>query len=281
MSSARSSRTSRSRLSPAPGRSATSRRSTSPTTASSSGAKRSRSATSSYSPKDDPPNASTLPADDPAWKLAEAQATATYQKLQGRPELFDSIARTESDEASARGATGTGGKLPYFDKDSQVDQAFKDAIFAPDAKPGALLKPVKSAFGWHVIQVMYGPPDIDHLKDLKTQADGGADFAALARDNSEAPSASTGGDIGWVAKGQLDPKLTDAIYAAPVGKTSETVVVPTDGVYLFKVLGEETRTPEGRQLETIKSTAFNNWYQSQKSAATITRDPTISPPATS
>src|SRR4051812_3764614 len=234
-----------------------------------------------YSPKDDASNASTLPADDPAWKLAEAQATATYQKLQGRPELFDSIARTESADASARGATGTGGKLPYFDKDSQVDQAFKDAIFAADAKPGALLKPVKSAFGWHVIQVMYGPPDIDHLKDLKTQADGGADFAALARDNSEAPSASTGGDIGWVAKGQLDPKLTDAIFAAPVGKTSEAVVVPTDGVYLFKVLGEETRTPEGRQLETIKSTAFNNWYQSQKSAATITRDPTISPPATS
>jgi parvulin-like peptidyl-prolyl isomerase len=127
---------------------------------------------------------------------------------------------------------------------------------------------------------MYGPTDIDHLKELKTQADGGADFAALARDNSEAPSASTGGDIGWVAKGQLDPKLTDAIFAAPIGKTSEAVVVPTDGVYLFKVLGEETRTPEGRQLETIKSTAFNNWYQSHKSAATITRDPTISPPAT-
>ncbi len=70
---------------------------------------------------------------------------------------------------------------------------------------------------------MYGPPDIDHLKELKTKADGGADFAGLARDNSEAPSAASGGDIGWVAKGQLDQKLTDAIFAAQVGKTSEAV----------------------------------------------------------
>jgi parvulin-like peptidyl-prolyl isomerase len=234
-----------------------------------------------YSPNDDPANASSVAADDPAWQLAEQQATATYQKLQLQPELFDSIARTESDESQARGATGTGGKLPYFDKDSQVDPAFLAAIFSPDAKPGALLPPVKSAFGWHVIQVMYGPPDIDHLKALKTQADGGADFAALARDNSEAPSAGNGGDIGWVAKGQLDDKLTEAIFAAPIGGTSETVIVPTDGVYLFKVIAEETRTPEGRQLDTIKKTAFSNWYQAHKSVANITRDSTISGSTTS
>ena len=58
------------------------------------------------------------------------------------------------------------------------------------------------------------------------------------------------------------------------------MIVPTDGVYLFKVLGEETRTPEGRQLETIKNTAFSNWYQAHKSAANITRDPSITTPAT-
>jgi parvulin-like peptidyl-prolyl isomerase len=228
-----------------------------------------------YSPKDDPSNASTLPADDPSWALAEAEATATYQKLEAQPELFDSIARTESDEANARGATGTGGKLMYFDKDSQIPEEFKTAIFGPDAKPGALLKPVRTAIGWHVIQIMYAPPDIDHLKGLKTQADGGADFAALARDNSEANTASDGGDLGWIAKGQLADQLTAAIFATPIGRTSDTVVIPGDGVYLFKVFAEETRTPEGRQLESIKTTAFGNWYQAKKSAATITRDPTI------
>jgi parvulin-like peptidyl-prolyl isomerase len=229
-----------------------------------------------YSPNDDPAGAAKLAADDPAWALAEAQATATYQKIQAQPDTFDSIARTESDEGQARGAAGSGGKLPYFDQNSGVDAAFKAAIFAPEAKPGALLKPVRTAFGWHVIQVMYGPTDLDHLAALKTQADGGADFGALARDSSEAQRTGPGGDLGWVAKGQLDDRLTAAIFAAPIGKTSDPVAITDDGVYLFKVFGEETRTPEGRQLETIKTTAFSSWYQGKKAAANITRDATKS-----
>ena len=51
---------------------------------------------------------------------------------------------------------------------------------------------------------MYHPTEDDHLKALKDQADNGADFGVLARDNSVAPTAGTGGDLGWVAKGQLD-----------------------------------------------------------------------------
>ena len=59
---------------------------------------------------------------------------------------------------------------------------------------------------------------------LKTKADGGDDFAVLARDNSDGTTAGTGGDIGWIAKGQLDDKLTAAIFAAPIGKTSDVVI---------------------------------------------------------
>ena len=106
-----------------------------------------------------------------------------------------------------------------------VDPAFLAAILDPSLKPGDILPPVQSAFGWHVIQVMYRPSDIDHLNDLKTQSDKGADFAVLARDNSEAPTASAGGDLGWIAKGQLSQALTDAIFAAPVGKTSEVITI--------------------------------------------------------
>jgi len=50
---------------------------------------------------------------------------------------------------SAQGITGSGGKLPYFDSASGIDEAFKAAIVAPGLKAGDLLKPVKSAFGWH------------------------------------------------------------------------------------------------------------------------------------
>ncbi|MGZ8514063.1 MAG: peptidylprolyl isomerase, partial [Candidatus Limnocylindrales bacterium] len=150
-----------------------------------------------YSPNNDPGGASKLDPNDPAWKAAEDEADATYKKLQADPSLFDSIARKESDEASDVGDTGTGGKLPYFDSTSQVDAAFKAAILAPGLQPGQILPPVKSAFGWHVIQVMYRPPDLDWLNSLKTKADSGADFATLARDNSEASTAGLGGDLGW------------------------------------------------------------------------------------
>jgi len=228
-----------------------------------------------YSPNGDPANASKVPAGDPSWAVAKAAATATYQKLQAQPDLFDSIARTESNEGSARGATGTGGKLPYFDKTSSIDAAFKAAILAPGVGPGSLLAPIKSAFGWHVIQVMYKPTDLDQLKALKAKAVAGADFAALARDNSEAATAGQGGDLGWVANGQLDERLTAGIFGATLGQTSEILVLKGDGVYLFKIFAEETRTPVGRQLAQLRSTAFSTWYDLKKVAATITRDPSI------
>ena len=221
--------------------------------------------------------APTLPATDPAWATAKADADAAYEKLKADPSLFDSMARTTSDEESAKGDTGTGGKLGYISADSDLSQAedFKTAILAPGLQPGQLLAPVKTDFGWHVIQVMYHAPDATWMAKLKTDADGGADFAALARDNSEAETASKGGDLGWVAPNQLDPRLTDAIFAAEVGKTSSIVSITGDGTYLFKVFAEENRTPEGRQLEAIKTNAFSNWYTAQKAVVKIERDPSI------
>ena len=230
-----------------------------------------------FSPKDDPTGAATLPATDPAWATAKADADAAYAKLKADPSLFDSMARTTSDEESAKGDTGTGGKLGYISADSDLSQAedFKTAILAPGLQPGQLLAPVKTDIGWHVIQVMYHAPDATWMAKLKTDADGGADFAALARDNSEAETASKGGDLGWVAPNQLDPRLTDAIFAAEVGKTSSIVSITGDGTYLFKVFAEENRTPEGRQLEAIKTNAFSNWYTAQKAVVKIERDPSI------
>ena len=134
------------------------------------------------------------------------------------PTVFDAIARRDSDEGQAQGPTGTGGKLPYFDSNSTVDAAFKAAVLNPSLKPGEVLTPVKSVFGWHVIQVMYRPTDEAHLKTLKEQADKGADFSVLARDNSTATTSGIGGELGWVAKGQLDDALTNAIFATPIGQ---------------------------------------------------------------
>ncbi len=227
-----------------------------------------------FSPNGDPSSASTLPDGDPGWEIARARALATYGRLAQDPALFDAIARAESDEAQANGPTGSGGKLPYFDSKSGVDEAFLAAILAPGLEEGQILEPVKSAFGWHVIQVMNRPTDEERFALLKAEADGGAEFAILARDDSTGPTAGTGGDLGWVARGQLDDQLTDAIFATSIGQTSDVITVIDDGTYLFKVFAEEVRTPAGRQLEELTSTAFSTWYEAKKADAEITREGT-------
>lgn len=226
-----------------------------------------------YSPNDDPNAASTLAADDPAWAKAKADADAAYAKIKADPSLFDSIARAESDEGAAK---TSGGKLPYFSQSDSIDQAFADAIFADGLVAGQLLAPVKSSFGWHVIQILYFPPTADFAKSLKADLDSGkVTFADAARDYSDATSSSKGGDIGWVAKGQLSADLEKAIFAAPVGKVSDPVLVGTTGTYLLHVSKEETRELSSDQKATIEATVFADWYAAKKADYTVTRDSSI------
>jgi parvulin-like peptidyl-prolyl isomerase len=226
-----------------------------------------------YSPNGDPSTAAEVDRNDQAWKDAEAKARATYDKLVANPELFDSIARAESDEDSA---VTTGGKLPYFAPDDQIDPAFADAIFAPGLEPGQLLEPVQSDFGWHVIQVMHGPTDLDWAATLRDEVNAGTlTFADAARDNSDAAEAAEGGYIGWIGKGQTSEEKEAAIFAAPVGSVSEPLTVPDEGTYLFLVAKEETREPDAEQRAALEDSAFPLWYSKQKGDFEITRDPAL------
>jgi parvulin-like peptidyl-prolyl isomerase len=116
------------------------------------------------------------------------------------------------------------------------------------------------------------------LNYLDDEAVAGTDFSQLARDNSEGPEAGKGGDLGFVAQGQLDARLSRLIFATPVGQVSDVLEIPNVGTFLFKALAEETRTPDATQLKLLQQRAFANWYGEKKDAATITRD--LLPPAT-
>jgi parvulin-like peptidyl-prolyl isomerase len=227
-----------------------------------------------YSPNDDPSAAGTLEEDDPAWAEAETAARAAYERIVEDPTRFDAIARTESDESIARGTAGSGGKLPYFGPDDQVDEDFLAAIMAPGLEPGQLLEPVRSSFGWHVIQIMYRPTDREQMERLRGRLQAGEDIARLARDYSESTSAGSGGDLGWIARSQLDSQeIEDVVFETPVGEVSEILEVEGDGLYLIVVFEEETRAPEGRQLEQLRATAFSEWYTARKAEVSIERDP--------
>jgi len=225
-----------------------------------------------FSPDDDPDAAQTLPADDPAWSEAQLAAEAAFEKLKADPSKFDEMAREESDEASAIGETGTGGKLPYVDSASSFVQGFKDAVLKPGLKDGEILAPFKTEFGWHVVQIMNHAPDSTVMENLRNRIVAGEDFGDIARDWSEGPEAGAGGDKGWTAQGLIDARLLRAIFETPVGEVSQIVDVPDAGLFLYKVLEERTQTPDEEQADTIDARAFQNWYGEKKSDVTITRE---------
>ena len=227
-----------------------------------------------FSPNHDPNAAQSLAPTDPAWAAAKALADAAYAKLQADPSQFDTMARTESDDTSA--ATN-GGKLPYYSTDDPIDAAFGAAIHKPGLQPGQLLAPVKSAFGWHVIQVMHGPTDAEWAAKLVAQATDLATFQTLARDNSDDKSSATQGDLGWIGQHtyQVSDQLAAAIFAAPVGKVSAVTTIAGDGIYIYWVAAETTKVPDGDQATAIKASAYSTWYATAKAAYTVWQDPAI------
>jgi parvulin-like peptidyl-prolyl isomerase len=225
-----------------------------------------------YAPKDDPQGAADVPADDPSWAAAEAEARAAYDELVKDPTKFDAMARAQSDESSAK---TSGGKLPYFDSTSSIDPAFAAAIFAEGLEPGDLIPPFKSAFGWHVVQFMrpYGDGEVAWMDGLSAQALADADFAQLATDQGEGEEAADGGDIGWIARSEPSAELEKAIFDATVGGISAVVEIPGEGVYLFKVLAEEEREPTKEQLAIFEDSGFSKWYTKKKDEVEIVISP--------
>jgi peptidyl-prolyl cis-trans isomerase D len=62
------------------------------------------------------------------------------------------------------------------------------------------------------------------IRDLRARLDAGAEFAELARESSEdSLSAARGGDLGRVARGDLDPVLETVIFSLPEGLISQPV----------------------------------------------------------
>ena len=52
---------------------------------------------------------------------------------------------------------------------------------------------------------------------LKKEIEAGADFAAVARENSLCPSSRNGGDLGEFGPGQMVPEFDKAVFTSDVG----------------------------------------------------------------
>ena len=54
--------------------------------------------------------------------------------------------------------------------------------------------------------------------ELKTEIEGGAEFAKVAKEHSQCPSGQQGGDLGEFSPGQMGREFDEVVFSAEVGK---------------------------------------------------------------
>jgi len=73
---------------------------------------------------------------------------------------------------------------------------------------------------------------------LKSEIEGGADFADVARQHSNCPSGRQGGDLGKFGPGMMVPEFDKVVFSAEVG-TVQGPVQTQFGYHLIEVTSRE------------------------------------------
>ncbi len=106
---------------------------------------------------------------------------------------------------------------------------------------------------------------------------GSAEFATLARDNSQDGSAKDGGELGWSRPGQFVPEFEEAMDRLAPGQISDPLV-SRFGVHLIQVEGRrESKLSQAEQRETARAElrekkadeAFETWAQEVRARAYV------------
>ena len=90
----------------------------------------------------------------------------------------------------------------------------------------------------------------------------GADFAALARDNSSCPSADQGGDLGFFTRNRMVKEFADAAFALKKDEIC-TPVKTKFGYHIIQVV--EIKEKSTRPLDEVRTTIENKITQEKKS----------------
>lgn len=164
-----------------------------------------------------------------------------------------------------------GGDLGWR-KQAQLPSLFADAVI--NLEPGQVSDPIKSASGFHIIQIadkrggstmmvlqtkvshiLVMPNEIRSDKDSRARIrqvykklDNGADFEELAKEYSDDPgSAAKGGDLGWVNPGDMVPAFDRIMNEIEPGVLSQ----PFKSKFGWHILKVEERkeTDLGEQVQ--------------------------------
>ena len=204
-----------------------------------------------------------LPADDPAWEAAEAEAQAAADELAAIEDIDERLAAfAEGGAAESDGPSGPdGGDLGWFAREMMV-APFSDAIWENiDPAQGDILGPVRTQFGWHVILFDQFRSSLDvRVSEVQAVlAEDGTEFAAVAREYSDGPEGAEGGEIGWQVEEFLGDEVVVALSAVEIGEPTEPVD-GGDGYRIYQKLEEADRPLDEEDAAEVRASAFGEWY---------------------
>lgn len=143
-----------------------------------------------------------------------------------------------------------------------ISEQYGPTVIIADKETDQVLKKIQDSLGTPQVKVSEIFLSIDSpekekeviriAKGFSTDVKKGASFDMFARQFSEAPSASSGGDIGWVNKGQLEETLDKALFSLKEGEVSEPIRTKT-GVYLFFVKEKAQSDGSKEAIYTFKN----------------------------
>jgi peptidyl-prolyl cis-trans isomerase SurA len=105
-----------------------------------------------------------------------------------------------------------------------------------------------------------------NIQSILGQLRGGANFSALARQFSQAPSASNGGDLGAITESDMAPAIAAAVVKMQPGGVSDPVRGP-GGFYIMGL--REKRLPSGSKVEAQPKAAAPAAPQAAQKMKTI------------
>lgn len=195
----------------------------------------------------------------------------------------DIITQLENNEIISQQATKYGIKVSSKEIQEQYDSLVKEAGGNEKVKStleklyGWTISDFKQKIKESIIQKKVGDKILadeslnsaakKQAEDIKNQLNNGADFADLAKKFSADGSASNGGDLGLISKGQTVPEFEAAAFGLENGQVSG-VVKTQFGYHIIKVTGKE-----GDQVRVshilIKGVDLETWLRDQRAKARI------------
>jgi parvulin-like peptidyl-prolyl isomerase len=220
-----------------------------------------------YSPNDDSQGAEELDPADPAWAAAEAEANAAYEKIQAGTPL-EELASASDDEGSG----AEGGLLAWAVKGTFVPE-FDEAVWADGLKQGDLLGPIKTQFGYHVIQFEERRVGIMlRLEQLATElAAAGEDFDAVAAEAANEIDGLTVDRPGFVVRYAINPQLSAMVWKLGDGEVSGVETLG-EQLAIIRVNAIESKPYTEEQRRAVEASGFLIWIDGYTSAAKIAID---------